>query len=329
MVRTVHPTIAIPAEVPATWHQRVLSFRRALHAENRAPGTIHTYTHTIHEFARFLVWRELPTAPEDIRREHVQAYIGWLLDHLKASTVITRYAELHGFFTWLLSEEIAEHPMARMRRPTHEPEPGSVLPEEAIRALLKVCEGKGFEERRDTAIMRLLLDTGMRRAELVGICLDDLDLDEQEVRVLGKGRRYRVAAFGAKATRAVDTYLRLRARHPKAGDTPRLFLTAKGAWASAASAICCSAVPSRPVSSSICSPTVPAHLRRSEHRAGQKRIVCDGARGLAVGDGDAPVWRGQPGATGAQELQGGKYRGCVLNRLRPPKAARGPLYIGL
>jgi site-specific recombinase XerC len=60
--------------------------------------------------------------------------------------------------------------------------------------------GKDFDDRRDTAVIRLFLDTGMRLAELAGLSLDDhdLDLDQGVAVVAGKGRRPRACPFGAR-----------------------------------------------------------------------------------------------------------------------------------
>jgi integrase/recombinase XerC len=86
-------------------------------------------------------------------------------------------------------DELDANPMSGME-PSEDPEePPPVLGEDELRRLLKACDGKDFAARRDTAIVRLLLDTGMRRSECVAIMLEDLDLDEQVVTVLGKGRR--------------------------------------------------------------------------------------------------------------------------------------------
>ncbi len=91
--------------------------------------------------------------------------------------------------------------MARMR-PLRVPEqPPEVLSDDEIQRLLRACEGKGFEERRDTAIIRLLLDTGLRRREIATLTLDDVDMDAQTLTVLGKGSRIRVVPFGRKAAR--------------------------------------------------------------------------------------------------------------------------------
>ncbi len=59
----------------------------------------------------------------------------------------------------------------------------------------------------------LLLDTGARRAEMVGLKLTDVDPDLDVLLVLGKGRRERTLPFGRKAGEALDRYLRARARH--------------------------------------------------------------------------------------------------------------------
>jgi integrase len=72
-----------------------------------------------------------------------------------------------------------------------------------------------------------LLDTGARRAELVGLRLADLDLDLDVAVVIGKGRRERALPFGRKTAVALDRYLRARARHRDAG-LPWLWLGQRG-----------------------------------------------------------------------------------------------------
>jgi integrase len=98
-----------------------------------------------------------------------------------------------------------------------------VLSDDVLKKLLKSCDGKSFKDRRDTAIIRLLIDTGMRRAEIAGIKTEDLDMDTRAVQVLGKGRRPRVAPFGYKTARALDYYLMAR-RHHRQAFTPSLFI---------------------------------------------------------------------------------------------------------
>jgi integrase len=93
-------------------------------------------------------------------------------------------------------------------------QPPPVLTDDQLRRLLQWCDGRDFTDRRDTAIIRLFIDTGVRVSEAAGILLpDDLDLDDQVVIVLGKGRRQRTVPFGRKTALALDRYLRLRASH--------------------------------------------------------------------------------------------------------------------
>ena len=76
-------------------------------------------------------------------------------------------------------------------------------------------------------MLRFLIDTGVRRSELAGLALDDVDLDMNIASVLGKGNRRRTVAFGRKTAQALDRYLRERARHPYA-DSPKLWVGNKG-----------------------------------------------------------------------------------------------------
>jgi site-specific recombinase XerC len=79
--------------------------------------------------------------------------------------------------------------MEVMRPPQLPEQPVEVVGPEHLARLLKACEGRDFTSRRDTAIIPLLVDTGMPWAECAGMTLDDVDLDQRIVWVLGKGRR--------------------------------------------------------------------------------------------------------------------------------------------
>lgn len=104
----------------------------------------------------------------------------------------------------------------------------AVLTEDQVRALLQTTRGRRFLEVRDAAILRVMIDTGIRRAELIGLEVEDVDLDMDVAIVLGKGRRERSLPFGKKTAMALDRYLRARSRHPHA-DRPERWLAQKGA----------------------------------------------------------------------------------------------------
>ena len=205
------------------------SFARTLRAENRAANTIRLYTRAVAGLARFLAARGMPTAAEAISREHVEAYVAERVATRAANTAATEARGLQRFFGWLLEEgEITRNPMERMRRVQTPEVPVPVLTEDELRRLLKACEGAGFEDRRDMAIVRLFIDTGMRLGELAGLQVNEIDFRDGVAIVTGKGSRPRATPFGTKTARALDRYVRARIRHPKGG-LPNLWIGRKGA----------------------------------------------------------------------------------------------------
>jgi site-specific recombinase XerD len=206
------------------------SFRRSLRAENKSDKTIDAYLGAVERFEGFLIATGMPTLLSSIAREHVEAFISYILTDLrqKPATANQRYRGLRTFFQWAVEEgELQDSPMRNMNPPIIPEHPAPVLSEDELKALLKACEGKAFEDRRDTAVIRLLVDTGMRRAEVCGLKLEDVDFDLGVAVVLGKGRRPRSCPFGRRTAQALDRYLRARARHRYA-DLKALWLGQKG-----------------------------------------------------------------------------------------------------
>ena len=204
------------------------SFLRALRAENLSKRTLETYGESVGQFISFLANKGISLDPTHITREHIEDFITGLLNKWKPATANNRYRALNRYFNWLVDEgEITESPMQKMKPPKIPEQPPEILTFEDIKAILKICEGKDFSSRRDMAIIRLLLDSGLRRGELAGLHMEDVDLDAQTITVTGKGSRIRVVPFGRKATRDLDRYIRIRALHPQASQ-PELWLGKAG-----------------------------------------------------------------------------------------------------
>jgi site-specific recombinase XerD len=170
----------------------------------------------------------MPTDVTALTREHVEEFIADQLARWKPGTAHNRYRSLQAFFRWLTDEgEIIDSPMAKMKPPAIPEEPPAVLTDADLKRLLKTCDGRDLVSRRDAAILRLLLDTGMRRGELAGLKVDDLGFDHNVAVVLGKGSRPRAVPFGHRTAQALDRYLRERAKHRDAG-RPELWLGKAG-----------------------------------------------------------------------------------------------------
>jgi site-specific recombinase XerD len=200
------------------------SWERSLRAQNKSPRTIVAYLEGVKLLSAYLRAQGMPTNAGHVRREHVESFIADQVARWRPSTARTRFRDCQQFFNWCVAEgEIRASPMARMIPPAIPEESPAVLSEDALRQLLKACEGSAFLERRDTAIVRLFLDSGVRLAELAGLRISDLDLANGVAVVLGKGRRPRACPYGTRTAAALDRYLRLRAGHKQAADE-RLWL---------------------------------------------------------------------------------------------------------
>ena len=160
----------------------------------------------------WLAEQGMPTDAATVTREYIEAWLADLHQRLSPATVARHYRNLQQLWRWLIDDgEITRSPMERMRPPAVPEQPVPLISEADLVALLAACKGNTFENRRDTAILRLLIDTGMRLAELTGLGVDDLDFDAEVAHVLGKGRRARAVPFGNKTGDALRRYLRARA----------------------------------------------------------------------------------------------------------------------
>ena len=192
------------------------------------------YTKTLTYFRRWLDSTHPGILPEDVGRDHV---VGWMAHmqeipegrdepRLSRVTVGNRYRHLQQWFRYLVeSAEIHEvSPMHGLRPPKQKKKTVPVIEPDELMLLLKDCEGKDFVSRRDTAILLLLMDTGIRRGECSGIDLADLNMRTQRVRIEGKGDRERWVPFGISTALAIDKYRRARSSHPDA-DLDALWLS--------------------------------------------------------------------------------------------------------
>jgi len=143
--------------------------------------------------------------------------LGYLADmttRCRPSTVQTSWRHLKAFFDWLTSEgDIDNNPMAGIPKPIVPPVDVAVLTPDEVRRLLDTSKGHGFDNRRDLALLAIMLDSGLRLSEITNLTLDDVGAD-RTLRVFGKGRKWRTVALGTTAATALDRWLRIRGTSP-------------------------------------------------------------------------------------------------------------------
>lgn len=201
-----------------------------LRAKNRSKGTIDSYIRCGEALCDWLDESQLDSTHTAIRARHLEQYLAAMHERVAPATVAKHYRSLQQLFRWLVIDgELDRSPFETMS-PVDVPEqPVPVLSDDDLERLLKVTAGNTFENRRDTAIIRLLIDSGMRAGELIGLDVDDIDREQSIAFVMGKGGRGRACPYGAKTADALRRYLRERTRHPAASTTKKLWLGKKGA----------------------------------------------------------------------------------------------------
>jgi len=219
--------------VPSTANAALIeSWQLSLHG--KAPRTVRLYLDEAGRFADWLADHGRPTAnPGDllaVGRRDVEAW----LSSLKAAgrsqaTMRNRWVALRNLYGWALIEgEVEASPLERVVVAKGNPPAPDVLTDDELRLLLKACAGPDFYARRDLALVRLMLATGMRVSEVCELTIGDLDLVRRIVSVRhGKGDKARLVRYDAATAAALDRYKRVRARH-RCAASPALWIGHRG-----------------------------------------------------------------------------------------------------
>ena len=178
---------------------------------NYAEHTLNSYRCDLRQFARFLYPRvdDLQLPLKAVQREQVAAFMTDLEEkNLKASTVARKLAALRSLYRFLCREgAVAANPAGAIAAPAVVRSRPRHLPVAQVAQAIEAPFAERFTGVRDRAIMEVFYGSGIRLGELVALNLSALDLEEGTIKVLGKGRRERIAPIGAKAREALQTYL--------------------------------------------------------------------------------------------------------------------------
>lgn len=209
------------------------SWQLALRAERKSPQTLKQYADGVRFHLRWCT----ENAALPMVRTSLTLFVGSLLDEGAApATARSRQLAVRRFSSWLTEEgEIDSDPFLGVKPPKLDEKVIEPLTDDELRALLKACAvPKGAEpkvalrHRRDEAMIRLMLESGIRAGEVIALMLEDVDLPNGVAIVRrGKGGKGRTVPFGPEASLAIDRYLRLRRGHRLAAK-PDLWLGDRG-----------------------------------------------------------------------------------------------------
>lgn len=193
-----------------------------------ADNTIQGYSRDLARFTRFLGKRSLSVL--SVTRDDLLEFMTALGGEVSRRSAARGLSALRTFFRFLVSEGMIKHNPTRLldtpKLPLKLP---NVLSREEVERLLDQPNTTEMIGLRDKAMLELLYATGLRVSELVGLKIQQVNLEVGFVRTMGKGSKERMVPIGAKAIEALGEYLHDgRARFLKKGVSPQLFMNARG-----------------------------------------------------------------------------------------------------
>jgi integrase/recombinase XerC len=206
--------------------------------KNASPHTLDGYLNDIAQFQEFLVQSghavESGTLKlEKIDRLAVRSFMGYLYEKKLSGTSMRRkLSTLSSFFRFLCREGTLKNNVAKtVPAPRVQNKLPSYFSVDEMFRLLQLPEGEGFLPVRDRAMLELFYSCGLRISELVGLTLEEINLDSRMVKVLGKGGKERLLPLGRHCVEALKVYLSVRMDKIRKFDpgTDKLFLNHRGA----------------------------------------------------------------------------------------------------
>jgi integrase/recombinase XerC len=181
--------------------------------ENASAHTVRAYESDLGQFldflARHLGRRKSELGSGDLDRLHIRAFLGDL--HARGNSrasAARKLAAIRTFGRYLRREGVIDgDPTALVGTPKREQRLPAHLGEGEMTRLLEMPDMTTPLGRRDRAILELFYASGLRLSELVGLGVDDVNLRDRIVRVLGKGAKERIVPFNRPAETALRAWL--------------------------------------------------------------------------------------------------------------------------
>jgi integrase/recombinase XerC len=147
----------------------------------------------------------------------------------KSRTIARELSSIRSFYQYLIRQgAVAKNPAIEVSAPKGDKPLPKTCDAETLEQLLRISDDVDDLLLRDIAIFELIYSSGLRLAELVGIDLEDIDLEQRQLVVTGKGNKTRYLPVGSKAVEAVKRWLCVRTSYCRDSAQTALFLSKQG-----------------------------------------------------------------------------------------------------
>jgi len=207
------------------------AFLKYLQFEKRAsPHTVTSYTTDLTQFQNFLQ-ENFKTTPEAADDGMIRTWLVALVDSKNnPRTVNRKVASVRAFFKFLRrSGHIQADPTRKLKSlKTQKSLPHFVKENEVQEMLTARPDDDAFITSRDHLVLELFYGTGIRLSELIGLRDNDVDLNAQTIRVLGKRNKERIIPFSTGLVKVIEAYRQEKKRSVGESKSDKLLVTEKG-----------------------------------------------------------------------------------------------------
>ncbi|MFA6467885.1 MAG: tyrosine recombinase XerC [Bacteroidota bacterium] len=181
---------------------------------NYSPHTIVSYANDLAQYFTFLKndFPELTERHEDTDQDVVRVFLGLLLDSgLGKKSVVRKLSTLRSFYKYLVRKRIMRrNPALNIITPKVEKKLPQFINKDSVDRIFALPEREKFDGARDSVMLELFYGSGIRRGELIGLNLEDIDGKNRTIKVTGKGNKQRIIPFTLKAHQSILHYLTFR-----------------------------------------------------------------------------------------------------------------------
>jgi len=195
-----------------------------------SPKTIDAYQRDLRQYLNHIYNIKIKNLSE-IKSTHIREYVRILNKRGMAPTSISRIiSSIRGYHKYLSGEKIVEeNPTLTINNPKVPQKLPDVLSEKEISSIIGSIDESSQFYYRDKAMLEMLYSCGIRVSELCSLEISDLFLDDELIRVIGKGSKERLLPIGGKAKTYLNEYLiHSRDRLNKKTETSYVFLSRNG-----------------------------------------------------------------------------------------------------
>ncbi|MFC1870817.1 tyrosine-type recombinase/integrase [Chloroflexota bacterium] len=182
-------------------------------SDGKSSHTLRWYNQTLNMLLGWLIETGRPVTLGSIDENTVREFILWLQERqvhghkIRVPSVNNRVRALRSFFNWLYRKGYTGSHLLQDIKPPRLPQVMvDTLSDEEVTSIMASQNHSTINGSRNLAIIALFLDSGLRLSELVGLKARDVHPEDQYVKVMGKGSKERMVAFGSTARNALLNY---------------------------------------------------------------------------------------------------------------------------